>query len=227
MTAVLDFIDAAAVVLAGHATYAWNKAGTRIRCNGQECGTVLEAPGGEEEAVLAFARHQAEQLPEPAPLVLPAVTPAEEPIEARTIPAPTVEPVIEPEPSPKPAPELEPDPQPAGEPMATDVAEPVTTPKIRRDTKALQATIAEINKGDRVTAFFKHPRYGEFAVEGTVTKGGAGLDRSQLMVGGWYINLNERAAKYLQELIIVAPAGKHEFDIPKPSEATEHVGIGG
>lgn len=110
--------------------------------------------------------------------------------------------------------------------MEADVAEKAA-PKTRRDTKALQATIAELKKGDRVTAFFKHPRYGEFAVEGTVLKGGAGLDRNQLMVGGWYINLNERAAKYLQELIVVATAGNHEFEIPKPSETTEHVGIGG
>ncbi|MFB9713972.1 hypothetical protein ACFFPI_07360, partial [Arthrobacter methylotrophus] len=115
--------------------------------------------------------------------------------------------------------------QPAGEPM--DTVETPTAPKVRRDTKALAATIAEINKGDRVTAFFKHPRYGEFGVEGTVIKGGAGQDRNQLMVGGWYINIGERAAKHLQELVIVATAGNHEFDIPKPSESTEHVGIGG
>lgn len=99
-------------------------------------------------------------------------------------------------------------------------------PKIRRDTKALTATIAEIGKGDRVRAGFNHPRYGVFTLEGTVTKGGAGQDRNQLMVGGWYINLNERAAKHLHELEILAPAGKHEFAIPKPSEASEHVGIG-
>lgn len=216
MTAVLEFVDAAAVVLAGHATYTWNKSATRIRCNGETCGTVLEASGGEEAATLVFARHQAEQLPEP---VIPEM-----------IVAPAA--IVEPEPAPAPdvavdAVALEPDTEPAGEPMDTALADPTKAPKIRRDTKALAATIAEIKKGDRATAFFKHPRYGEFAVEGTVLKGGAGLDRNQLMVGGWYINLNERAAKYLQELIIVAPAGKHEFEIPKASEATEHVGIGG
>jgi hypothetical protein len=227
MTAVLEFIDAAAVVLAGHASFTWNKSATRIRCNGEECGTVLEAPGGEDEAVLVFARHQAEQLPEPLIVQAPAavVPPARD--EAHTVSE--AEPA-EPEQSAPGAavdePITEPDPEPSGEPMETAVEEPATAPKIRRDTKALQATIAEINKGDRVTAFFKHPRYGEFAVEGTVLKGGAGLDRNQLMVGGWYINLNERAAKYLQELIIVATAGNHAFDIPKPSEMTEHVGIG-
>jgi hypothetical protein len=224
MTAVLDFIDAAAIVLAGHAAYTWNKAGTRVRCNGQGCGTVLEAPGGEDDAVLAFARHQAEQLPEPAPAVppVPAAVASDEP--AAPDPATDATPVTEAavtDESP-----ADPEPQPAGEPMEAAVAEK-PAPKIRRDTKALQATIAELKKGDRVTAFFKHPRYGEFAVEGTVLKGGAGLDRNQLMVGGWYINLNERAAKYLQELILVATAGNHEFEIPKPSEATEHVGIGG
>lgn len=234
MTAVLEFVDAAAVVLAGHATYTWNKAGTRIRCNGDACGTVLEAPGGEEDAILVFARHQAEQLPEPAaPEMIIAPVPVMEPVaaaQAETPDVPEVEPAAELEPAPDAAVDAvapEPDTYPAGEPMDTALADPTKAPKIRRDTKALAATIAEIKKGDRITAFFKHPRYGEFAVEGTVVKGGAGLDRNQLMVGGWYINLNERAAKYVQELIIVAPAGKHEFEIPKPSEATEHVGIGG
>lgn len=225
MTAVLEFIDAAAVVLAGHASFTWNKSGTRIRCNGEDCAAVLEAPGGEDGAVLAFARHQAEQLPEPVIVQAPAaVLP---PARAEAAAVSEAEPA-EPEQSGPDVdePTTEPDPKPAGVHMETAVEEPATAPKIRRDTKALQATIAEINKGDRVTAFFKHPRYGEFAVEGTVLKGGAGLDRNQLMVGGWYINLNERAAKYLQELIIVAPAGKHEFDIPKPSEMTEHIGIG-
>jgi len=231
VTAVLEFIDAAAVVLAGHATYTWNKSATRIRCNGDSCGTVIDAPGGEEDAVLVFARHQAEQLPVHVPVPsVPAVMPTETPLKIETPTAPEVDLATEPEPvsdivgadDENPS---EPEPQTAGEPMESAVEEK-TVPKIRRDTKALTATIAEINKGDRVTAFFKHPRYGELAVEGTVLKGGTGLDRNQLIVAGWYINLNERAAKYLQELVIVAPAGKHEFTIPKPSEMTEHVGIG-
>lgn len=218
MTAVLDFIDAAAVALAGHATYTLNKAGTRIRCNGEECGTVLEAPGGEEDAVLVFARHQAKQLPEPVAAQAPAVV----------LPAPEAEPA-EPEPA---ADDVaaeesttEPDPEPSGEPMEPAVEEK-PAPKSRRDTKALGATIAGIKKGDRVTAFFKHPRYGEFAVEGTVIQGGAGQERNQLIVGGWYLNIGERAAKFLQDLVIVATAGNHEFEIPKPSEANDHVGIG-
>jgi hypothetical protein len=220
----LEFIDAAAVVLAGHATYTWNKAGTRIRCNGEECGTILEAAGGDDGAVLAFARHQAEQLPEPVmdPMASVAAAAAVEP-EAQEHQT-TNESAAEPEPAPAAVDLIAPDPEPSGERMET--METTSAPKIRRDTKALAATIAEINKGDRVTAFFKHPRYGEFAVEGTVIKGGAGQDRNQLMVGGWYLNINERAAKHLQELVIVATAGNHEFDIPKPSEATEHVGIG-
>lgn len=77
-----------------------------------------------------------------------------------------------------------------------------------------------------MSATFSHPRYGIFTVEGTVIKGGAGQDRNQLMVAGWHLNLNARAAKHLHELDILAPAGKHEFAIPKPSELTEHVGIG-
>lgn len=231
MTAVLDFIDAAAAVLAGHASYTWNKAGTRIRCTGDACGTVLESPEGEDGAVAVFARHQAEQLPEPSPELQVTPAPITEPADpaARTAETPAV-PEIEPapEPSPAPSPIIT---KPAGEPMESALAETVieekAAPKVRRDTKALTATIAEINKGDRVSAGFNHPRYGQFTVEGTVIKGGAGLDRNQLIVAGWYINLNERAAKYLQELSILAPAGKHEFDIPKPSELTEHVGLGG
>lgn len=221
MTAVLEFVEAAAEVLAGHATYAWNKSATRIRCNGAACGTVLEAPGDAEAAIILFARHQAEQLPEP-PILPHPVTESVAPV---PVDAPTITDVPE---NPASAPDrAEVQPEPDGEPMDTVAAEVTTAPKIRRDTKALTATIAEINKGDRVTAFFKHPYYGEFAVEGTVIKGGTGLDRNQLMVGGWYINLNARAAKFLQDLIIVAPAGKHAFAIPKPSEPPEHIGIGG
>lgn len=230
MTAVLDFIDAAAAVLAGHASYTWNKSGTRIRCNGDACGTVLESPEGEDGAVAVFARHQAEQLPEPSiPVqITPApVVEAEEPVPAAEAPA-VPEAELAPETSSLTSPVIT---EPAGELMEPALAEPVTeekvAPKVRRDTKALTATIAEINKGDRVVAGFNHPRYGQFTVEGTVIKGGAGLDRNQLIVAGWYINLNERAAKHLHELSIIAPAGKHEFDIPKPSESNEHVGLGG
>lgn len=214
MTAVLEFVDAAAVVLADHASYAWNKSVTGIRCNGSDCGAVLDVPGGEDAAITAFARHQAEQLPRPAepePLVIPATAQEDELSSEQEPETPDIR--------------LDPQTAPSGEPMDTAVAE-TTAPKIRRDTKALTATIAEIKKGDRVSAGFNHPRYGWFTVEGTVVKGGTGLDRNQLIVGGWYINLNERAAKYLHELTIIAPAGKHEFVIPKPSEQTEHVGIG-
>jgi hypothetical protein len=153
MTAVLEFIDAAAVVLAGHATYTWNKAGTRIRCNGEECRAIFEAPGGGGGAVLAFARHQAEHLPTP---VLPEaripdpVVVSEEPGTPET-PAIT-EPTVELEPA-NPVPDEQ-----IGEHLETEVEEKIT--KTRRDTKALAATIAEINKGDRVTAFFKHPVMG-------------------------------------------------------------------
>lgn len=221
MTAVLEFVEAAAEVLAGHATYAWNKSATRIRCNGAACGTVLEAPGDEEAAIILFARHQAEQLPEPPILPRPVTEPVALPVEALTITGVPENPASAPDLA-----DAEVQPEPEGEPMDTDVDEVTTAPKIRRDTKALAATIAEINKGDRVTAFFKHPYHGEFAVEGTVIKGGTGLDRNQLMVGGWYINLNARAAKFLQDLVIVAPAGKHAFAIPKLSEPPEHIGIG-
>lgn len=216
------FRDDATAVLTEHGTYTWNKAGTRIRCNGDSCGVILEAPEGPDSpAVTAvFARHQAEQLPElPEPADEPAAPALEDPVVPEVIDhADTSE-------AAEPAPETE----LAGEPLETATAETSekTAPKVRRDTKALTATIAEINMGDRVSAGFNHPRYGMFTVEGTVVKGGAGLDRNQLMVGGWYINLNERAAKYLHELTIMAPAGQHEYAIQKPSELTEHVGIGG
>jgi hypothetical protein len=198
--------DGAADVLASHASFAWNKAETRIRCTGASCGEIMDVPEGpdSEQVITVFARHQADMLP---------------PVEAIDVP----EPVAAAEPDDTEPEHVQPTPEPAGE----TVTEEAAAPKIRRDTKALTATIAELKGGDRVSAGFNHPRYGIFTVEGTVTKGGAGLDRNQLMVAGWYINLNERAAKHLHELEILAPAGKHEFAIPKPSESTEHVGIGG
>jgi hypothetical protein len=228
------FRDEATAVLTAHATYTWNKAGTRIRCNGDSCGVVLEAPDGPDDGiatVAVFARHQAELLPDPfdpdAEPDAPAEPTTEDAVEAEAVAVPAAVPVEPPvhEAAAAEHPETTPETDPAGEHLETALTEPA--PKVRRDTKALTATIAEINKGDRVSAGFNHPRYGQFTVEGTVVKGGAGLDRNQLMVGGWYINLNERASKYLHELTIVAPAGQHEYVIPKPSELTEHVGIGG
>lgn len=227
-----DYRAAAAEALIRHSSYVWNKSRTRIKCKGDDCATVLDAPDGDASAIAVFAGHQAEQLPLP-----PVPAPVEQ--ENVQLPAPEAEHVnIETEPDtegqePEPEPDAPETPEPAGEPVeqvlseaALAVADQVTAPKIRRDTKALTATIEEIKKGDRVSATFNHPRYGYFTVEGTVIKGGTGLDRNQLMVGGWYINLNERAAKYLCGLEILAAAGKHEFVIPKPSELTEHVGIG-
>ncbi|QOT19576.1 hypothetical protein [Paenarthrobacter sp. YJN-5] len=238
MTAVLDFIDAAAAALAGHSSYAWNKAGTRIRCNGEGCADILDVPAGPDsgDAVAAFARHQAEQLPAPEPVHIKDQAP-EQPVaevECAADYAPAVDPEHDPEP------EGEQDTEPAGEPMEQALSETTLArhdareaeadhaagPKLRRDTKALTATLEEVKKGDRVSATFDHPRYGIFTVEGTVIKGGAGQDRNQLMVAGWHLNLNARAAKHLHRLTILAPAGKHEFAIPKPSELTEHVGIG-
>jgi type IV secretory pathway VirB10-like protein len=208
VSAALSFRHNAAEALAAHATFTWNKAGTRIRCNGETCADIMDVPGGADDAVVVFARHQADKLPN-----LPDPEPERE----------TEAPVTRDAPEAVPTEESAPAPEPAGEPVETAEDQPAKT---RRDTKALQSTIAELKKGDRVTAFFKHPRYGEFAVEGTVIQGGAGLERNQLTVGGWYLNINDRAAKHLQELVIVATAGNHEYAIPKPSEATEHVGIG-
>jgi hypothetical protein len=240
-----DYRSAAAEVLIRHSSYIWNKSGTRIRCLGDGCSAVLDAPGGNASAIAAFAGHQADQLPPPPVPVPPVQDDAQPPIssdcdegevddqpdEIPQAPKPSPEPAAEPDQNPEP--NAGQDLESAGEPMeqvlseaALAVADQPTAPKVRRDTKALTATIAEIKKGDRVSAGFNHPRYGYFTVEGTVIKGGTGLDRNQLMVGGWYINLNERAAKYLCELEILAPAGKHDYVIPKPSELTEHVGIG-
>lgn len=226
------FRDDAAAVLTEHATFTWNKAGTRIRCNGDNCGAILDAPDGPDgiTAAPAFALHQAEQLPYPFDPDVEAVAHEEDkPQVIETLAVSPAEPAVH-EAAAVEQTETTPEPETAGEPMEAALAETVPAvpaTKIRRDTKALTATIAEISKGDRVSAGFNHPRYGQFTIEGTVVKGGAGLDRNQLMVGGWYVNLNERAAKYLQDLVIVAPAGQHEFEIPKPSELTEHVGIGG
>lgn len=235
-----DYRSAAAEVLIRHSSYIWNKSGTRIRCLGEDCSAVLDAPDGEVSAVTAFALHQAGQLPVPAPTVRaeqdaapPHTSEGDEETQTAQPDEPqAAEPSAEPDETPEPTPGRGTEDTP-GEPVeqalseaALAVADQPTAPKIRRDTKALTATIAEIKKGDRVSASFNHPRYGAFTIEGTVIKGGTGLDRNQLMVAGWYINLNERAAKHLCGLEILAPAGKHEFVIPKPSEQTEHVGIG-
>lgn len=209
-----EFRRAAADVLTRHSSYTWNKSRTRIRCNDTDCAAVLDTPDGEPSAVMAFALHQVDQLPEPATLELP---PAPE-SPADTAPKP-VEPASADDET---APEDGGDADDADEPQEKASA----TPKFKRDTKALTATIAELKKGDRVRATFNHPRYGQFDVEGTVLKGGAGLDRGQLSVAGWYINLNARAAKALQDLVVLAVAGEHEFAIPKPSDLPEHVGIG-
>lgn len=217
-----DFRSTALDALTRHSSYTWNKSRTRIRCNNTECAAVLDTPDGEPSAVMAFALHQVDQLPVPVHPEHPPTTVATE------VPADT-EPDLGTEPEPE---SLEPtsvDDEPAQEDddEAGDQQETTAAaPKFKRDTKALTATIAELQKGDRVRATFNHPRYGQFDVEGTVLKGGAGLDRGQLSVAGWYINLNARAAKALQDLVILAPAGKHEFAIPKPSDLNEHVGIG-
>lgn len=216
----------AAEALAGHPGYKWNKAETRIRCIGESCEDILDVPGGlaSGDAVAAFARHQADQLPDVEDIQVPDPEPEPQPATA------------DPETGPEPTDDTENDQdteEPAGDTVeqalseaALAVADQATAPKIRRDTKALTATLEEIKKGDRVSATFNHPRYGIFTIEGTVIKCGAGQDRNQLMVAGWHLNLNARAAKHLHVLTILAPAGKHEFAIPKPSELNEHVGIG-
>lgn len=222
----------AAEALAGHPGYKWNKAETRIRCIGESCEDILDVPGGPDsgDAVAAFARHQADHLPDVEDIYVP--DPEPEPQPATSAPEAAPEPPSDPENNPEPEGDQDTE-EPAGDTVeqalseaALAVADQATAPKIRRDTKALTATLEEIKKGDRVSATFNHPRYGIFTVEGTVIKGGAGQDRNQLMVAGWHLNLNARAAKHLHVLSILAPAGKHEFAIPKPSELNEHVGIG-
>jgi hypothetical protein len=205
-----EYRATAAGILSEHSSFTWNKSRTRIRCNSAGCAAVLDAADGEPDAVTAFATHQAEQLPEPPALVpLPAPAPAESEVEPPAQELPAVE-------------------EGAASPEA-DASEqpPAKAAKVRRDTKALTATISELKKGDRVRATFNTPRYGQFTVEGTVLKGGAGLDRNQLSVAGWYINLNERATKALHDLSILAVAGKHEFAIPPVTLLSEHIGIGG
>ncbi|APX00384.1 hypothetical protein [Arthrobacter sp. QXT-31] len=106
----------AEAILAEHSAYGWNKDGTRIRCNG--CRTVMGADGG-TGALLAFARHQAEQLPEAV---------AAEPLsEQETVP------VDEPD-----IPE-----EVAGETEEED-EEASSVPTVRRNTKLLGETIAAL-----------------------------------------------------------------------------------
>lgn len=78
----------------------------------------------------------------------------------------------------------------------------------RRDVKALTAGIAELNAGDRVRIGVTHPRYGDCAVEATVTAG-----ENTLAAGGWNISKGGKPVKHLTELVILASAGKHAFGI--------------
>ncbi|WP_427019340.1 hypothetical protein ACQCSX_22550 (plasmid) [Pseudarthrobacter sp. P1] len=212
-------LEVNASVLAEHSSYAWNKAVTRVRCNAPGCGTVLEA-ASTDEAVLVFARHQAQQLPVPAPSAE-----ASEPVATKPPAGPET-------PEPETAPELVI--EPVGEPVVPTIAEEAAGPvadappakATRRNTKALTATIAELRKDDRVLAAFSTPRYGSFTIEGTVLQGGAGQDRNQLIVGGWLINTGERASKHLQELTILAEAGQNPFTFEPVPPLPEHVGIG-
>lgn len=234
-----DYRSAAADVLIRHSSYIWNKSRTRIRCQGDGCATVLDAPDGDANAIAVFAGHQADQLP------LPPV-PTSVGQEDVQLPAPAVEsPVVieaepdtvvqEPGPEPEAAnPEHDPDApvttEPAGEPVeqalseaAVAAADQKTVQKVRRDTKALAAAVAEVQKGDRVSATFNHPYYGMFSIEGTVIQGG--IDKDQFIVGGWFINQGEQPAKLLHELAILAPVGEHDFAIPKATKKPENVGI--
>lgn len=234
-----DYRAAAAEALIRHSSYIWNKSRTRIKCQGEDCAAVLDAAGGDSSAIAAFAGHQAEQLPLPpvharveqedVPMPSPV---AETPVVTAAQPDTTGQ-EAEPEPAlhdPEPELAAPKTPEPAGEPVEQALSETAVTstdekatPKVRRDTKALAAVLAEVQKGDRVSATFNHPYYGIFSIEGTVIQGG--IDKDQLIVGGWFINQGEQAAKLLHELAILAPAGKHDFAIPKAAKKPENVGI--
>jgi hypothetical protein len=91
----------------------------------------------------------------------------------------------------------------------------------RRDIKELTATIADLGVGDLVEGSFATPRYGHFTIEGTVLQG---MDRKTLSVGSWHLNSDDKPAKALTALRILAKAGEHDKAIYPGSEASEHFG---
>lgn len=86
-------VEIVAGILAEHSTFAWNRATTRIRCSAEGCGAVMDA-SGDTDAIIMFARHQAQQLPvagaepEPSPTPEPAQPPAPEPVNEPDSPEP-------------------------------------------------------------------------------------------------------------------------------------------
>lgn len=91
----------------------------------------------------------------------------------------------------------------------------------RRDIKDLIATIAGLGVGDLVEGTFGTPRYGRFTIEGTVLQG---MDRKTLSVGSWHLNSEEKPARLLLTLRVLAKAGEHDQAIFPGSEASEHFG---
>lgn len=84
----------------------------------------------------------------------------------------------------------------------------------RRDVKELTSTLETLAVGDRVRAWLRAPRYGDFTVEATVVKG---PERGQLMAASWLISAQGKPGKALQELVITASAAKNEFPVVPPA----------
>lgn len=81
----------------------------------------------------------------------------------------------------------------------------------RRDIKAITAALEALKAGQRVTAGFRTPRYGDFTVTADAVKG---LERGQLTAGSWLLGTSGKPSKHLQSLEIVpdSPAAATETE---------------
>lgn len=232
-------------VIEKHPSFTTNKAGDHIRCDGEECRTIIDL--GSLPAEQLYFSHLALQLsPVDEELNQLRGLLARIPVMLSKLPELTLE-IGESEALRYIASELDAmgvaaglmqapsteDPCPLPALPAADIPTPAQEPKeektpmaaARRDVKALTAAVEPIKKGDRVAATFKAPRYGNFTVEGTVVKA-VGPEHRQFNIGSWLLSSEGKPSKFLQSVEILAVAGEHEHAIVPGSDAPEHIGQG-
>ncbi|MCC3299382.1 hypothetical protein [Arthrobacter caoxuetaonis] len=73
----------------------------------------------------------------------------------------------------------------------------------RRDIKAITAVLENLTAGQKVTAGFRTPRYGDFTITAEAVKG---LERGQLTAGSWLLGTSGKPSKHLQSLAVVTDA---------------------
>ena len=110
-----------------------------------------------------------------------------------------------------------------GKKKAPEVETPALVgPTTKRNLKDVTANLETIKAGDRVSATFRTPRYGEFTIEATVL---AGLTFRSLVVGAWILGTAGKPTKNLQSVTRLAAKGKHEMAIIPGTDEHEHLGM--